>query len=419
MSVEIQNLLAEVRAARALMESGDGKFATRDEMAARDQKFTAIETSINDLMRKLGRPGVEFSDETNRKAAIGLCEMKHHLQVPKKDLQLPFAPTEVQISEAAVACTAMKALINSASIDLLPSDYRKALSSFSFGSNGFILPPEMSATVLSCLVDQTDVAGLMQNITISGPSVKFLVNSGDIDNAEWACNSQCFANNPSGQDLSKLLSELEIKPETLRYIACASRDLLEDASISIEQWLLGKVNRAFRNTVSNAIMVGSGFGMPQGILTPTSGIPICDTGENTPAGQFTWQDLVMLKWQVPMQWHDPRFGAYLMNQTTFSLMLTMSDAMGRPIMVASPADPSVFLLNGSRIVINSQMPDPLPGATPVAYGNWNQAYTVVNRKAVTMQQDPYSAGFCILFKFESRVGGAVTCAQAARLMRIK
>jgi hypothetical protein len=44
--------------------------------------------------------------------------------------------------------------------------------------------------------------------------------------------------------------------------------------------------------------------------------------------------------------------------------------------------------------------------TPIAFGNWRQAYTVVNRKAVIMLVDPYSAGFCTIFKFEARVGGA-------------
>jgi predicted phage gp36 major capsid-like protein len=43
----------------------------------------------------------------------------------------------------------------------------------------------------------------------------------------------------------------------------------------------------------------------------------------------------------------------------------------------------------------------------------------VNRKNVTVMPDPYSAGFCHLFRFEARVGGAVTCPNAARLLRIK
>ena len=128
----------------------------------------------------------------------------------------------------------------------------------------------------------------------------------------------------------------------------------------------------------------------------------------------------MLRWQVPVQFHGggANLGRYLMNQHTFGLVLTMSDAMGRPIMMAMPTEAGQFLIAGSPVNIVTQMPNVAPGVTPVAYGNWQRAYMVVNRKAVTMQQDPYSAGFCILFKFEARVGGATVCANAARLMRI-
>jgi hypothetical protein len=33
--------------------------------------------------------------------------------------------------------------------------------------------------------------------------------------------------------------------------------------------------------------------------------------------------------------------------------------------------------------------------------------------------DPYSAGWCTLFKFESRVGASVLCPNAMRLLRIR
>jgi hypothetical protein len=71
------------------------------------------------------------------------------------------------------------------------------------------------------------------------------------------------------------------------------------------------------------------------------------------------------------------------------------------------------------LAIATQFSDVAPGATSAAYGNWNQTYTVVNRKPVTMLQDPYSAGFCILYKFETRIGGGITCPNAARLLRVR
>jgi len=100
-------------------------------------------------------------------------------------------------------------------------------------------------------------------------------------------------------------------------------------------------------------------------------------------------------------------------------VLTLSDTAGRPIMVQSPVEGGQMLISGTQVVIANQMPDVAPGSLPVAYGNWNLVYMVVNRKAVTMQQDPYSAGFCVLYKFESRIGGGVICPNAARLLRIR
>ena len=155
-----------------------------------------------------------------------------------------------------------------------------------------------------------------------------------------------------------------------------------------------------RATISNALITGTGVGMPIGILNPNGGVPTCETAPATAVGQFSWQDLVMLKWQVPVQYHGTG-AAYMMNQNTFALTLTMSDANGRPIMIANPTQAGQFLINGSPVVLTTQMPDPVAGATPVAFGNWNSAHTVVNRKAVTMLHDPYSAGFCVLLKFES------------------
>jgi len=71
-----------------------------------------------------------------------------------------------------------------------------------------------------------------------------------------------------------------------------------------------------------------------GILNPNAGIPILDTSPSTPAGQVTWQDLVQLKWDIPIQWHSE--GMYLMNQRTWALIATMSDAIAPPENIELP-----------------------------------------------------------------------------------
>lgn len=99
--------------------------------------------------------------------------------------------------------------MHSTSIDQLPMDQRKALSAFSFGSSGFILAPEMSSEILSCLEDVSDIAGIMRNISISSSSIKFMVDNEFWDVAAWACDASCFANNPTKQ-IGSGIGELEI-----------------------------------------------------------------------------------------------------------------------------------------------------------------------------------------------------------------
>lgn len=412
-------LLQEIKATRETIERADtDRAGVLNNIKAEQDTFR---TALDDLYKRTGRLGFgsEFSAEAERKAAIGLLQLKHDLKIPKRDPQHPFVANEGDITEAKNAIDAIRALMHTTDISSLPDVYRKSLSSFSFGGSGFILPPTMSDRILSCLTDQTDVTSLFDSVNISGASVRFLIDNGTIDHAAWGCETSCFANNPNGTDLTQGLGELEIKPEPLRYIACATSDLLEDAGINIEMWLLNKVARAFRQTISSAVMTGDGVGKPLGILNPRGGIPVCDTAPGTPADQFTWQDLVMLAFQVPQQYWSAQSTGYLMNQNTAGLLFTMSDAAGRPIMLQSPSNPVQWTLLGWPVRIATQMPDVAPGATPIAFGNWRETYMIANRKAITMQSDPYSAGFCHLFKFESRVGGAVVCPNAARLLRIK
>jgi len=420
---EFEVLKVDVAKGSKTTTENEAKIARIAEDQAKNvTRLQGLEEAINALMKHQQRPGGQPEDKNKvarREQAIGLLEQKHeNVYVKQADLRdHPFAYTEDQIAEAEVYIKALRALMHAPNRNLLSEEYNKALSAFTFGTQGFIMAPEQSNEILSCLVDVTDITGLMRNMTISGPSIRFPVDNELWDIAAWACESSCFANNPT-QQIGSGLGELEIKPESLRYIVCATRELLDDASANIEGWMIAKVNTAFRHQINAAVLIGDGFGKPMGILNPAAGIPIMDTSLATPVGFFSWQDLVQLKWSVPMSL-DANAGAYLMNQHTFGMILSMSDANGRPIILNNPTEAGQMVINGSRVVIVQQMPTVETGHTPIAYGNWNRVYMVVNRKNVTMQQDPYSAGFCILYKFEARIGGGVICPNAARLLRIR
>jgi HK97 family phage major capsid protein len=257
------------------------------------------------MLTQAGRPGSGSGGDTSeRSQALGLLETPHALAVPKRDPALhPFNPSSEDVAQAELALRGLRALMHSANLKAISPDCRKALSAFNLGSSGFLLAPEMASQVLSCLEDETDLAGIVNSVTISGPSLKYLVDNERWDVSAWACEIRCFANNPTG-NIGDGFGEIEIKPESLRYVACVSRDLLEDASINLESWLLQKTSTAFRAQISQAVLAGDGIGKPLGLLN--GGIPVCDTGDFRLAGQFTWMDLVSLKYQLaPQHWPAP------------------------------------------------------------------------------------------------------------------
>jgi HK97 family phage major capsid protein len=114
------------------------------------------------------------------------------LRIPKNDGAADYDPSPGEIDEAIVVRKAIRKLFRHGDSNKLDHLERKSLTSFSFGSSGFFLAPEQSDQVLSCLADQTDIAGLMNNVQISGGSIKFPIDNVDMADAAWACQSECW-----------------------------------------------------------------------------------------------------------------------------------------------------------------------------------------------------------------------------------
>jgi len=308
---------------------------------------------------------------------------------------------------------AYKALLRHGDLQRLDPLEQKSLSSFSFSNAGWVVPPVVSAQILSCLTEPADFLSVFGQEQISSGSIQVPLDSSELEGAAWGCETDCMG--PTATINAPGM--IEIKPESLRSRVCSTSDLVQDASFNIEQWIMRKAERAMRLKIAAAVIFGDGIGRPLGILDSKSGIPVCDTAASTPADQFSWQDLVQLKWQIDAQWAAR--GTFLMNQTTFALVLTMSDAMGRPIWSPMPEQSGMGLtIAGSPVRIVPNMPDVQAGSTPIAFGDWSQAYMIVRRSPISFQTDPYSLGWCIQYKFETRISGATVCPGAARLLRI-
>jgi HK97 family phage major capsid protein len=58
------------------------------------------------------------------------------------------------------------------------------------------------------------------------------------------------------------------------------------------------------------------------------------------------------------------------------------------------------------------------GALAVAFGNFKQAYTIVDRLGISTLRDPYSAKPFVEFYTRKRVGGDVTNFEAIKIQKV-
>jgi HK97 family phage major capsid protein len=259
MGYELSDLAAEIRKASQILERGDAR-------------IDAIEASVNELFRKVGRPGLSYSGgndaDFERKSAIEMCRTRYNERVPRDDgITKEYSPSSSEIDEAMAARRAFSHVVRFGTPAKLDAYEQKSLSAFSFAGTGMLMPPERMSEVLNCLIYPSDISGLVGRVNISGPSAQFLIENPRMGLGAWACESSCFANNPQA-DLAEGLGTLEIKPETIRFVACATRDFLEDASMNAEAWIMRRISEGMASTINNALILGDGVGKPMGIFNP-------------------------------------------------------------------------------------------------------------------------------------------------------
>ena len=77
--------------------------------------------------------------------------------------------------------------------------------------------------------------------------------------------------------------------------------------------------------------------------------------------------------------------------------------------------PSTFM--GYGVVEAEDMPAVAASAFPVAFGDFQRGYLIVDRRGTTILRDPYTAKPYVKFYATRRVGGGVTNFEAIKILK--
>ncbi len=207
-----------------------------------------------------------------------------------------------------------------------------------------------------------------------------------------------------------------------------SQRLLDDSGFDVGGWLEGKIGDGIGQKEGAAFINGNGIVKPRGLTD----YPTVATSDATrPWGTFQHvlsggaagfaaenpaDALRSLMWSVRAPY---RQGAvWLMNSATAGLVDKFKNEQGDYIWREGQTAGAPASLLGYPVEIDEGMPDVAADALPIAFGNFQQGYLIVDRPGLRVLRDPYTAKPGVLFYAYKRVGGGAANTESIKFLKV-
>ncbi|RWQ56559.1 MAG: phage major capsid protein [Mesorhizobium sp.] len=389
-----------------------------------EEKHAAIEAKVKEMMekaqkeadailaieKKLGRPGAGGGDQES--ALKHATEFKRVAMSRRGELKLNtiLKPEDVNVDEYKAYQDAFKMSLRR-EMNQLSQDEQKAMMVGSDPDGGFLVPTQTSSRIITKVWETSPIDELAYHETVTGDALLIAIDT-DEAGAGWVGETEARPETSTAQVGEQRIPVFEIyaKPK-------ASQQLLEDAGIDVEAWLERKVSEKFARMRALAFISGNGIKKPRGILTyPAGSAGVRGTILQIPSGDanlLTADGLVKLTFSIKDKYLAR--ANFLMKRGSVGAVMLFKDLNGqymwRPGLEAGK--PSMLL--GYNVKRADDMPNVAAGALPVAFGDFNAGYTVVDRLGIRTLRDPYSSKPFVEFYTRQRVGGDVVDFEAYAL----
>jgi HK97 family phage major capsid protein len=224
------------------------------------------------------------------------------------------------------------------------------------------------------------------------------------------------------------LKLLRIPLEEIYCMPKVTQRLIDTASINIVDWMTSKVGEAFAADESAAFHTGDSINKPRGFLNypqtttkdATRAWGTVQTVNTGTSGAFPASSPgdVLIDLASALRAQYRRGAVWLMNQATAGVVQKFKDGQGNYLWANSVQVGQPSSLLGYPVEIDEDMPDIGAGTTPIAFGNIERAYTIIEMPGIRFLADPFSAKPHVLLYNYRRVGGGLSNSEAVKLLKM-
>jgi HK97 family phage major capsid protein len=293
------------------------------------------------------------------------------------------------------------------------------MSTESGPDGGFVVQPELEKRITRYQRDISPMRRLARVVATKAGDYEIPIATSGLDSG-WVTErgSRSETDGPALALNNYPVHEIYANPSV-------TQKLLDDAVEDIGAYLAEEVAQAFDEKEGDAFVNGDGVGKPMGFLQkPTSAAADSARAHGTlqfvetaGVGAITHDDLITMSLTPRAAYR--RNAHWLMSSTTVAHLAKLKDGEARHVYQPSLALGVPATLLGYPVEVDETMPTVAAGAYPIAFGDFQRGYVIVDRMGIRLLRDALTNKPFVQFYTTKRVGGGVHDSNAIKLLKIK
>lgn len=423
---ELANLRSEIDTARKadkldplFVNKVDTIAASVETLQASIEEGKAVSARVDALEAVNKRPGGGgFAGEDAAKEAKAAYDWHKQRLVSNGQLNIGTV-IEPDAEGYGAYCAAFPAYMRARSDGAMKPAVQAAMQTGSDPDGGYLVPVTTSSRVIERVYETSALRALATVETIGGKELAIPRDEGEFGNGGWVGETTAPSETTTSQFGESKISAHEMFAEPR-----VTQSMLEDAAFDIEAWVARKVGDKFGRIEATAFFTGNGNNKPRGLLTyanyTTPGVTENGKIEQIVSGhatQVTADGLYNLVYSLKDYYLAN--ACFVTKRLTVRDILKLKDGTGEymwkegDIKTGQPAS-----LMGYVVKRAEDMTTVAASALAIAFGDFRQAYTVVDRLGITLLRDNLTSKPFIKFYNRRRVGGDVVNFEAVKLQKI-
>lgn len=381
----------------------------------------AAELRMNALEKRMNRPGFGHNSgdhpDPEAEAKSFNILLKSHAAANNRP-----APADASVEDVAA--------YKSAFLSALRKDHRamsgdeiKALAVGADPDGGFLVPSDMTGRIVTRLFETSPMRAICSVQTISTDALEGLQDTDQAGDGGWVSETGTRSETTTPQVGKWRIPVWEQFAEPR-----ATQQLIDDAAVDVEAWLARKVADRLSRAQNTAFVTGNGVGKPRGIADyPTAatadGSRAWGTFEHVATannGAFASSNPGDILFDLIGAFKDTYLAnaRWLTRREVITAVRKFKEATTNGYLWQpglQQGQPQQLL--GFPVTIAQDMPAQATGSLSMAFGDFAEAYQIVDRVGFRTLRDPYTAKPYVKFYTTARVGGGAVQFEAVKFVR--